>query len=128
MANATCPPGNSLPVFNGLPIPANITTAFTPRNNDSEPAMIACCSPNPVNVAADCYVWCEVPPRLQNGSQVEIQGAFSNCLHLNSPENSTQIRIVGAHVAMAARAIPTTRELGLWALLSVGGWVLALGM
>ncbi|KAK5651442.1 hypothetical protein OQA88_12449 [Cercophora sp. LCS_1] len=121
---SSCPPGNELPQFNGLDIPANITTVFTPGSNASDAAMIACCAPNTVHVAAGCYQWCEVPKaRLEKdgSSQSQIQDGFGVCLRANG-RNGT--RIIGAHVATSAtpERVVALRGLGLWALLISGAW------
>lgn len=116
-SSSTCPPDNTLPDFSGLPIPANITTVFVPGRNASDPAMVACCAPNAVHVAAGCYEWCEVPKaRLEKGgsSQGQIQDEFLVCLRANG-RNST--RIIGANKASAAPRRPTAWGIGLWVLL-----------
>lgn len=121
---STCPPANELPQFNGLPIPANITTVFIPGSNVSDAAMVACCAPNTVHIAAGCYQWCEAPkPRLEKegSSQSEIQDRFGVCLRANG-KNDT--RIIGAHVANSATPGGgiSWKGLGLWTFLFLGVW------
>jgi hypothetical protein len=76
---STCPPADELPQFDGLSIPANITTVFTPGSNALVAAMAACCAPNAIQVAAGCYQWCEVPKaslEKEGSSQSQIQRQF----------------------------------------------------
>src|SRR4051812_45557418 len=80
--NTTCPlGGNSLPEFNALAIPANLTTTFIPGSNASDKVMTACCAPNTVHIASSCYEWCEVPSsRLHNLSRHDIEDDMIDCL------------------------------------------------
>ncbi|KAI3319772.1 hypothetical protein HD806DRAFT_507960 [Xylariaceae sp. AK1471] len=38
------------------------------ETNTADPALVACCAPNPVQSAGGCYVWCEVPAAYGNDS------------------------------------------------------------
>ncbi|GKT63253.1 oxidoreductase family protein [Colletotrichum tofieldiae] len=43
-----------------LPLAENISSAAIPGRIISEP-MVACCSPNPVQLVEKCHEWCELP-------------------------------------------------------------------
>ncbi|KAK4445495.1 hypothetical protein QBC34DRAFT_413278 [Podospora aff. communis PSN243] len=117
-----CPPANEVPIFNGLSIPANITTVFTPGSNTTDTAMVNCCAPNTVHVSMGCYQWCEVPKDGRLGSsQSDIQDRFGVCLGANGRNGTI---IIGAHVASRASGQATSWSLlGLCALLISGSWV-----
>ncbi|CAK7235496.1 hypothetical protein SBRCBS47491_009312 [Sporothrix bragantina] len=118
IATATCPPGNSLPEITTLPIPLNVSVVVIPGSNASDPAMVACCSPNPVSVVEGCYEWCHLPQQLNNDYQW-----FDSCLVMNG-RNINKSSITGFHSANAAlgRLSPTTTVagLGVWALVVSG--------
>ncbi|KAK0739982.1 hypothetical protein B0T18DRAFT_416991 [Schizothecium vesticola] len=63
MSNTTnprkCEPLSAVPA--SLPIPKGINYAALQGRNGSEPWMVKCCAPNPVNLVDGCWVWCELP-------------------------------------------------------------------
>lgn len=84
MANQRCIPGE-LPGQSQLPIPKNISWLVISEVIET-PAFAKCCSPNPVQLADNCYRWCEIPPTLQNGSTNSIdsiKNRYGFCLATN---------------------------------------------
>ncbi|KAK6224381.1 hypothetical protein QIS74_02708 [Colletotrichum tabaci] len=73
-SNISCPDASTLPPFDSLSgLPRNVSVGFVPvGRNGSHEAMSSCCSPEAVNVASDCYYWCELPTEGLNG--------FASCL------------------------------------------------
>ncbi|KAK2050102.1 hypothetical protein LZ31DRAFT_258536 [Colletotrichum somersetense] len=109
---ASCPDGSSLPDFVNIHgIPSNINTGFVPvRRNGSYEAMTACCFPEAVNTASDCYYWCKVPNDAVNG--------LGSCLRRQGIGRG----IVGFHESKSSRSITGGSLVGVtvWALLAVG--------
>ncbi|TEA19301.1 hypothetical protein C8034_v000775 [Colletotrichum sidae] len=111
-SNATCPDSSVLPEFGNLSdLPKNVSVGFVPvGRNGSHDAMDSCCSPQDVNIANDCYYWCEL-------STAGLDG-FTSCLGRHGLEKG----IIGTHASStSAAASPTTtgRNLAglmLWAL------------
>ncbi|KAK2041906.1 hypothetical protein LZ31DRAFT_556485 [Colletotrichum somersetense] len=110
---ARCPDRNSIldsdniPDFDNIPgLPSNVTVGFVPVGlNRSYEAMTACCSPRAVNIASDCYYWCEL----------STDDGFFGCLGWNKLEAG----IGGLHRTSGAAGPMTGRKLvGLvaWAL------------
>ncbi|CAK7220336.1 hypothetical protein SCUCBS95973_004124 [Sporothrix curviconia] len=120
IATATCPPGNQLPEVTTLPIPLNVSVAVIPGSNVSDSVMVACCSPNPVNIADGCYEWCEAPKAYNSLDK------FSNCLVANH-RNLNQSDILGFHAGSAApgRLAPPTTTMAV-TVVGLGVWMLFL--
>lgn len=76
----TCPDG--VPEPSTLAIPSSITFAVVASNDTSNPALMACCGPNPVNLAQGCFAWCEAPSALDSADD------FSTCLSMNENDGS----------------------------------------
>ncbi|KAK1623542.1 hypothetical protein BDP81DRAFT_399237 [Colletotrichum phormii] len=105
----------SLPELSTLPIPQNITFVATPGRNTSDAPMVACCAPNPVQLAGGCYEWCELPGTYD--AKKNALSTFGGCLSANGKNSSTDAYIVGLHVANgAARPGVTTVGLGMFVL------------
>ncbi|WDK12787.1 hypothetical protein CGRA01v4_04068 [Colletotrichum graminicola] len=107
-SNVRCPGPSSLPSFVDMGgVPSNVSTGFVPvGRNGSHEAMTKCCSPEVVNIASDCYYWCELP-------KSELDG-FGSCLSRNGIGSG----ISGTHESSSGRS--TTRG----SLVGVGLWVL----
>ena len=86
MANITCPPRNQLPTPSS--IDSDVNYVLRAGTNTSDPAMTACCAPNPVNFIDGCFLWCEYPNRYSNDSLAE----FSACIRENGGEEAAVIR------------------------------------
>ena len=84
MANVTCPPRNQLPTHGNLPIADDVDYVLRAGTNTSDPAMTACCAPNPVNFVDGCFLWCEYPNRYSNESLTQ----FSACIIENGGEEA----------------------------------------
>ncbi|KAL0938206.1 uncharacterized protein CTRU02_207937 [Colletotrichum truncatum] len=95
-SNISCLDPSALPPFNNVPdLPRNVSVGFVSvGRNGSHEAMSSCCSPQAVNIASDCYYWCEL-------SKGGLEG-FGSCLMRHGMEKG----IVGMHVSNAAS--PTT--------------------
>ena len=74
--NKTCSFGQ---IQTGLPIPADIPY-FSTAGIVNDPDMIACCSPNPVNLVESCYLWCRLPSSYANLNREDAGDDFSGCL------------------------------------------------
>ncbi|KAK1856076.1 hypothetical protein CCHR01_01290 [Colletotrichum chrysophilum] len=90
----TCPT-NEIP--DALPIPKDMTYVVIPGQNVSDPWMVNCCHPNPVNLVNKCWEWCQVPDAIkQDRSESEILSVFSSCLRAEgknaSLSNGVQVR------------------------------------
>ncbi|KAK1689400.1 hypothetical protein BDP55DRAFT_712528 [Colletotrichum godetiae] len=117
MSNATCLNRSSLPELSTLPIPQNITFVATPGRNASDAPMVACCAPNPVQLADGCYEWCELPGTYD--AKKNALAMFGGCLSANGRNYSTDANILGLHVANgAARPGVTTVGLGMFVLVA----------
>lgn len=102
--NMSCPT-SSEPA--DLPIPSNITYAVIPGTNTSAPWMVSCCSPNPVHLVSDCWLWCEITSDMtsfnisspeDHGDEVDAD--FAACLTaMHRPLNESNI--IGVHTAGA---------------------------
>ena len=78
--NSSCPTG----VPDNLPIPQNVTYAVIPGQNTSDPWMVRCCQPNPVQIVNGCWEWCYIPATMSNDTTSSaIEFDFDNCLQLN---------------------------------------------
>lgn len=109
--NATnCPDG--IPEASSLSIPSNITFAFVPSTDTNNTALRACCNPNPISVADECFAWCEVP------SDVDSPGLFSSCLTtFESNDSEWRHGIVGFHNGASTTGSPRSLfVLGIWVL------------
>ncbi|KAF4833657.1 hypothetical protein CGCTS75_v003780 [Colletotrichum tropicale] len=74
-----------------------MTYAVIPGHNVSDPWMVNCCHPNPVNLVNKCWEWCQVPDTIkQDRSESEILSVFSSCLRAEgknaSLSNGVQVR------------------------------------
>lgn len=78
--STNCPDG--VPESSSLSIPSNITFAFIPSINTTNKALVACCDPNPIDIADGCFAWCEAPPELASLQK------FSACLTINEDNDS----------------------------------------
>lgn len=116
----SCPPANQLPeVGPNLPsIPLNITVGLVPARNDSHTPMVTCCAPNAVQLAQDCYYWCQLP----TSSAVGIK-TWESCIRMsNSTQGSGGISILGSHLATSGsvRAATGTKWTALFAVVICG--------
>lgn len=111
VTDGTCPPKNYIPELASLAIPDDIHYVITPGQNVSDAAMVACCSPNAVNVAASCYLWCEVPSAFEQKDR-NIMDDFKQCLS-NYGENVT---IIAEHNEASPARRPTVAGLMVIAL------------
>ncbi|KAK3296584.1 uncharacterized protein B0H64DRAFT_372037 [Chaetomium fimeti] len=118
----TCP-NAAIPDIAGLPVPHDINLMIVPEWDKRDPAMVACCDPNPVQVVKDCWLWCEVPASyFDNGTANDaVKEATSSCLRING-RNITESRITGWQFNTAGRvgadSVKTRREhqmMGTWA-------------
>lgn len=110
--STNCPDG--VPESSSLSIPSNITFAFVPSTNTSNKAFVACCNPNPIDIADGCFAWCEIPPALAS-----LQN-FSGCLTVNE-DNDSRWRhgILGFHEKSGASTTGSATSLymlGIWVL------------
>lgn len=109
---SNCPDG--VPESASLSIPSNITFAFVPSTNTSNPAFVACCDPNPISVADGCFAWCEAPPALAS-----LQN-FSDCLTVNEDDYSRwRHGILGFHEKNGVSTTGSAMSLfvlGIWVL------------
>ncbi|WQF82854.1 hypothetical protein CDEST_07868 [Colletotrichum destructivum] len=107
-SNTSCPDASTLPTFDDLSgLPRNVSVGFVPvGRNGSHEAMSSCCSPEAVNIASDCYYWCELPTDGLNG--------FASCLVRRGMADG----IVGVHESSAASSTTSRNLTGLilWAL------------
>lgn len=99
-ANASCPT-SSIP--STLDVPDNVTYAVIPGTNTSDPWMVNCCAPNPVQLVNNCWEWCEITDSMAsfnvsspNDHTDQVSAAFSTCLVVNkrllNESNGLEIR------------------------------------
>ncbi|KAF4911828.1 hypothetical protein CGCVW01_v011301 [Colletotrichum viniferum] len=74
-----------------------MTYVVIPGHNVSDPWMVNCCHPNPVNLVNKCWEWCQVPEAFeQDRSDSQIVAVFSSCLRAEgknaSLSNGVQVR------------------------------------
>ena len=68
------------------PILRNVSYIAVMSQDALDPAITACCAPNPVSLVDNCYVWCQIPQSYLNGtsqsdsSETVIANAFGMCL------------------------------------------------
>lgn len=109
---SNCPDG--IPEASNVNIPSNITFAFVPSTNTSNPALVACCNPNPISIADGCFAWCEVP------SDLASEQKFSSCLTIYEDDGSRwRHGILGFHEKNGARTRGSSINLfvlGIWVL------------
>ncbi|KAI1425633.1 hypothetical protein F5Y12DRAFT_714127 [Xylaria sp. FL1777] len=79
-SNQTCDI-NAIPDFQSLSIPKDIPVGALSRRNDTLIAMQQCCSPNPVNSAGDCVLWCEIPKNLTGEEWVQCTNPYIDGVH-----------------------------------------------
>ncbi|KAF7558506.1 hypothetical protein G7046_g5654 [Stylonectria norvegica] len=105
---STCPQ-NSIPEPASLDIPHDINAGFTPKSNASEAAMAICCAPNPVHVAQNCTLWCELPDDFMKGLSKgdDISTALISCLK-RTDVNGSSIRTTAGQRSSAQRASATS--------------------
>ncbi|KAK4238951.1 hypothetical protein C8A03DRAFT_14648 [Achaetomium macrosporum] len=66
-------------------IPTNLTYVVIPGQNTSDPWMVTCCQPYPVQLVDSCWEWCEISPDIaHNKSADDISDDFSFCLVVNN--------------------------------------------
>lgn len=89
----------------------------------NDTGMAACCSPLPLALVDDCYVWCELPTQLYANRtdaprEADLGSAFADCIAANGDDRPEIYRLrlksAAAPVVPAPAAGP---RLGLWVLL-----------
>ncbi|KAK3906176.1 hypothetical protein C8A05DRAFT_29962 [Staphylotrichum tortipilum] len=122
--NITCPLGPSaLPVISTLPIPQNINVVVRPGVSTADEAMAACCSPNRLQIADGCYLWCEIPARYfnQSADHDTMSQHMTSCIRAeNKGRNITNEAIITGFQFNVAGRVGVARGLGVWVLLVSG--------
>ncbi|KAI0405222.1 hypothetical protein F4802DRAFT_597350 [Xylaria palmicola] len=85
------------------------------------PAVVACCAPNPVTSVAGCYIWCTVPAAFGNDS--ENVDAFVACLNEHGWDEVPAIKLGESGSAHMAGSLSVK---GLVVLGVVAGWFMTL--
>lgn len=109
---AVCPPNTELPDIGNLPIPKDLNVYVQPGTNVSVPGLVTCCSPNKVQLANTCYVWCQIPDTFFNGtkSSSTLTDGFDKCLFDNNAARNRSIS--GYRIASGAtKAVPSIQAL-----------------
>ncbi|KAK1827041.1 hypothetical protein QBC39DRAFT_362945 [Podospora conica] len=122
MSNTTnpqkCEPLSGVPA--SLPIPKGINYAAVQGRNGSEPWMVKCCTPNPVNLVDGCWVWCQLPKeRITTLPDGKKETDFMTCLKQNGRDRadpSGMLFEVNAPSSDAKATRVTTKGLGVWAV------------
>ena len=109
MSNVTCST-TFIPELASLPISDDTYYVITPGQNTSDAAMVACCSPNAVNIVDTCYLWCEVPSTYSDKDTVTTD--FGNCLR----QNGKNVTIIAANTSDSPSRTPTITGLTVMAL------------
>ena len=104
----------------GLPIP-DIPYFSAPGKID-DPAMITCCSPNPVNLVESCYLWCRLPPSYANLSSAEAGSEFNGCLNSHNRTSSAS----SVHIPTPRQNSAEEIKPGVWRLVFVTGIILSM--
>jgi hypothetical protein len=92
MLNNSCPTNGNVPPKIHNTIPSNITAIMVIGTNVSEPTMVSCCSPEPVHIIEDCWLWCELAPGYDTDTNKAL-GEANHCLGLpNGPYDTVAIR------------------------------------
>jgi hypothetical protein len=78
-SNSSCDPLTTPDKFPS--IPSNLAYKAIPGQNTSDPWMVACCQPYPVQLVDSCWEWCEISPETaHNKNLTEIADDFGLCL------------------------------------------------
>lgn len=106
---------NLMPEFHSLYIPKDLKVFVLPGENVTATPMQQCCSPNPVQQAWGCYLWCEYPEQYINGTKapVEIAETFYTCL---KREGLNYTSIYGSQSAAQRPVVGSSLQIGLLAL------------
>lgn len=120
-----CQPVSPGPEEIGLPVEAwdKLNVFMTAAEGVSKAAVAECCYPKILNVANDCVMWCEVPPKYlqeaKTGRKTPAVSAMSDCIRAKS--NGTMLSATMKSASAAADMTHGRKTvLGLWALLLAG--------
>ena len=115
--NQTC---NYNTIRTGLLIP-DIPYFAAPGKID-DPAMITCCSPNPVNLVESCWLWCQLPSSYANLSSSDAASDFNKCLDLHNRTSSAS----SVHIPTPRQNSAEEIKPGVWRLVFVTGVILSM--
>ncbi|KAB5582836.1 hypothetical protein GE09DRAFT_1211457 [Coniochaeta sp. 2T2.1] len=126
MATNTFCPTDRIPDIVSLPVPQNINLIIVPGSDATYPSMVSCCQPNKVEIVTRCWLWCEIPKSVFNGTDEKgAQYLTKICLKNHGREsNDLAGSITGWQFNAGIRAgtAGTMKQMDVW-MLSISGWI-----